>query len=621
MPRVISVVGLAIFLLPFTIYTQSYDVTPTRKKAKGLNQIGIGFYNKSAYDSAAKYFMLAAGMAELVNDLTTAANAYSNGATVNYQLGNSRDAIFAYERAIEIFKKTGEPKQQAKTEINLGIAYKDLNLYAKALDNLYKGSLVLDSIGLKKPLATAYNSIGNIHRELGTMDLAYEYLNEALSLKNELNLYSSAASTLHNIGLWYFANEDFNQSKITLLEALKQKKQHSSESSWASTLAKLGEIYLKQDSIAMARDYMEQSLQIREKYKDAAGISTAANHLARLYLRQKDLATSEAFIEKALEISRRDSLLQEQVISNRLLQEIRIQQGDYKAAVALSNRLTELSSQILNEESSKYMIDAEIKFDLGLKDQEIAEKQIEVIELQNTNRLLLIAALVFVLLAIATGILLNASRKLARERNSAKERVERLLSELNHRTKNHLQTQSALIKQQLMKLKDESAREHIKDIDNQITAINLIHTSLYQSTEESPETINLTSYIVDIVENLIISFGYRKPQIDPEYDLEQVDIDIHKALPLGLIINETVTNSFKHAFQSQKDKKVFISLKKQQNNSICLDVCDNGSGFDLDKVDPKSSGLNIIRGLVEDLSGQLKIETQGKTEISIIFRT
>jgi len=198
-----------------------------------------------------------------------------------------------------------------------------------------------------------------------------------------------------------------------------------------------------------------------------------------------------------------------------------------------------------------------------------------------------------------------------------------LLREIHHRVKNNLQIISSLINLQSNYLEDEKTSETFKEIQNRVKSIALLHEKLYQSNDLSK--INLADYIPQIALDLYKSYGVG-PDIKLDIDIEDVLLDINKALPCGLIINELLTNSIKHAFSkertlSDKNDKIRINLQ-QKENIYQLIVSDNGMGYpdDLDINKTKTLGLSLVNGLKDQLNGQIELKNKNGAFFKLTFQ-
>ena len=160
--------------------------------------------------------------------------------------------------------------------------------------------------------------------------------------------------------------------------------------------------------------------------------------------------------------------------------------------------------------------------------------------------------------------------------NEQSEQLKFLMKELHHRLKNNLQIVSSLLSLQSNHLSDQDAQQAVKIGQQRIEAMSLIHRSLYQ--QDNPNMVNMKEYVTDLVESILQSFGIDKDKFDLQLDVQITEMDVDRALPLGLIINEWVTNAFKYAYKEVQSHSLMLSLKKDRE--IILEIKDNGPVFE-----------------------------------------
>jgi len=191
-----------------------------------------------------------------------------------------------------------------------------------------------------------------------------------------------------------------------------------------------------------------------------------------------------------------------------------------------------------------------------------------------------------------------------------------LLKEIHHRVKNNMQIISSLLHLQAQHLKDPEAAEALKQCQNRIRAMALVHERLYR--EENLAKIDFQEYAEQLLVHLFQAFLPRSKNISFSLQIEAPPLTIEIAIPLGLITTELVTNSLKHAFSPGQTGEILVSLRKEENNLV-LKVSDNGKG--LPEEIPEKFGLEIVRLLTAQLSGTFKMQSRsGKgTEAEVIF--
>ena len=203
-------------------------------------------------------------------------------------------------------------------------------------------------------------------------------------------------------------------------------------------------------------------------------------------------------------------------------------------------------------------------------------------------------------------------------KQSLKEK-EILLQEIHHRVKNNIQVISSLLKLQSYHIKDEKYKQMLKESQDRIMSMGLIHEKLYQS--ENLANVDFNEYVTDLVHTLFRSYGVHPEDIALKMDVDDVALGIGVAIPCGLIINELVSNSLKHAF-SDKKGEINISLSSI-NETIELVVGDNGTGIpeNIDFRNTESLGLHLVTLLAEgQLDGEIMLERSNGTTFHITFK-
>lgn len=197
---------------------------------------------------------------------------------------------------------------------------------------------------------------------------------------------------------------------------------------------------------------------------------------------------------------------------------------------------------------------------------------------------------------------------------------EMLLKEIHHRVKNNLSVISSLLELQSNGITDEKAKAAIAEGQNRVTSIALIHQRLYQ--HENLAAIELEGFVRDMIAQVSSVFKRPGEIINHEIKLPVTLIDIDTAVPLGLIINELLTNSFKYAFLKTEEGRIFLQLTNGQNGNYMLTYADNGpgmpNGFDFQKS--KSLGLRLIYRLSKQIGGNAEYVFDNGCKFIIHFK-
>lgn len=170
-----------------------------------------------------------------------------------------------------------------------------------------------------------------------------------------------------------------------------------------------------------------------------------------------------------------------------------------------------------------------------------------------------------------------------------------LLKEIHHRVKNNLALTISLIKLQQEEIKEEKAKKTLIDIQERIYTMELLHRKLYESTNLNK--IDFKEYVINLCNNISLSHTYEN-SVQKEININNIFLNIEKAMPCGLIINEIITNAFKYAFNNNKNPQLTITMEKE-NSKFILKIKDNGKGINknIDIYNSNTLGLKLINSI------------------------
>lgn len=182
---------------------------------------------------------------------------------------------------------------------------------------------------------------------------------------------------------------------------------------------------------------------------------------------------------------------------------------------------------------------------------------------------------------------------------------EMLLKEVHHRVKNNLQTVSSLLRMQGRSIDDEQTLRQIRSSQNRVVCMAMVHEMLYM--REDLSRIEYSTYVQELGDYLIKSIMGPESNIRLKIDIPEIELGIDTAIPLGLLINEAVTNALKYGFEGQDSGEISISLEKEDEHEFILRIGDNGVGFpeNMDYKTTKSLGLKLIHNLSRQLKGSV----------------
>ncbi|MRX40239.1 hypothetical protein GJU43_13210 [Flavobacterium sp. LC2016-23] len=299
----------------------------------------------------------------------------------------------------------------------------------------------------------------------------------------------------------------------------------------------------------------------------------------------------------------------------------------YKAANLKENDIYPISSRLnIIYETEKKSMDI-----IKLKNQTLLQQSKLKNEVFLRNSMITFVFLLLIILGLLyksfmfkkkTNKVLETQQNEINKKNNALQKMvvekEWLLREIHHRIKNNLHMVVGLLASQTEFLKNEEALQAINNSQNRIQAMSLIHQKLYQS--ESLSIIDMPSYIFELTEYLKDSFEIRNT-IRIILQIDSFNLPLSHSIPIGLILNEAVTNAIKYAFPDYKNGVISISLKALENNKYVLIIRDNGIGLppDFDPYNNPSLGIKLMHGLSADIDGKFLITNSNGTKIILEF--
>jgi two-component sensor histidine kinase len=482
-----------------------------------------------------------------------------------------------------------------------------------------------------------YGRIGNVYGQLNQPREALAYYRKSFRTYEQQNRKVDAINAMGRIAGVLIAQKQPQQALDGLLGAIKRASYDVAAENNPQVFYYLARGYLAVKSVSKAEKYYLLMLAALEQTNDVQKLY-AYFSIGEFYLLTKNYDKVRFYITKSLVLASRVGAQTRIVEAHRILFKADSAQGRYTEAIAHFQKYKALNDSLFSEAKNKQIAQIQIQYDTKKKEQNIAllteqnQRQQAGLRQRELQRNATLGGAV--LLSLLLGVSYNRARLKKRsthlleqkqleinQKNQALEQVlgekeglllekEWMLKEIHHRVKNNLQIVSELLDSQIDQLQEPRTLAIIRESQNRVQAMALVHQKLYQS--QNLARVDMPEYIREIVEHLFTSFHCESVQ--EHFDVAPVELDVALATPLGLIINEAVTNSLKYAFPDARPGTISIRLMQLPGERYQLTLADNGiglpAGFNLSAS--RSMGLTLITGLSEQIEADLTfLPTQG----------
>ena len=532
--------------------------------------------NLSQLDSAMLLFDKAMAGYTAVGNKKGEATTYFKIAWVHKRRGEVAQAMAADLQALRRMEALGD---QEKIADALSRVSDDLSLqgrHAEALEYARRAVDICQKNNFQRELPYALRYAGDACIAMGENAQALDYYNQALeltratdpSLTNIADIINCRGNALKRLGRYAEALEDY---KVCLRNSEKA----NYPGGILTGIANLGEINLLMGNYAAALSYQLKTIALQEESGDLGNLTENYGHASTIY---------------------------EQL-------------GDYKSALLYQKKARRMRDSTASLQSDAAISELRTQYETEKKEATIAAQGDQIAQQR------LVQWLGFGLVALLLGFLFfgyrsyrarTKSNQLLAAKNAENEL---LLKEIHHRVKNNLEIVSSLLALQSAQIDDQGIKDAMQEGQNRVQSIGIVHQKLYQ--RDNLAAIEMKDYFLNLSESILDSFG-AEDRVTIECAMDQLDLDIDTAVPLGLIVNELLTNTLKYAFPDGRTGNVRIKLEKNLAGNLHLEVADDGVGKS-GLTKGTGFGGQLVSLLTRQLSGSMREEVKNGTTIYFDF--
>ena len=622
------------------------NATPAADRAASLIEAGQVFLQKRDYVNALKSFDQAKPLLEQQNDEYRLGRLLKQIGDLYSARSYFRQSAEHYRDAITLLRKTGQNNLvgdclESLANINVNFGYS-----AQAITNYTRALTVKERLKDTKGMLQCHVMLSRLYFSDKNYELALSHNQEAQQLVGKDWVAETNTAIQDVVILTFLNNIDKAEAALKKAEALVAKQNNPSSS--IKLFSAMANLCLAKKDKTCARAYIDSAKILFQGSQNPELAVDALSQMAEIHKNNGDYA---AAFDAMLWMDRYKDVFRTENIE-RISAEIREAAGAALRekeieSLNLSNRLQE--SQLSKEKQSRLALLREsILMDSSLAAQKrlfaVLENQSELREIQlnkekelsqslsrenalkqkllnderrNRNFLFLGLSAMFLL----GGVIYLQYRKQHKNNSIIQKQSEELAvlnREIHHRVKNNLQVISSMLDLQSQSVQDSSAKGVIKEAILRVQAMAFIHQNLYR--DEAVNSVNMNEYIQILSDHLFKTYNINADKIQLHTQIEPLKLHTDTAIPLGMILNELISNALKYAFKNREEGSIWVVLKKN-NQELLLQVKDDGVGVppDFDPENTSSFGYEVIQAMAQKLRARLNINGNPGTDVQLLI--
>lgn len=563
----------------------AYTKIPDTSKIVNLS-LALNLYAANDIDKAAQMAHMADSIAKLVPQVFYQGRAVLMQGLVLYFRNDAEAAIAAFTKALRLFEQSGNVFYQGRTLNNIASAYR-LREKPKETEIFYL---------------------------------------KALQLFRQVKQEDWIANVAFNLGIVQIDLKELDSAETHIKTAYQYFSKTNNETFIVRCLNELGNIRLLQKEYKEALGFFSQAYDLLKETDDQIMLGAVASGMGETYLAMKQYAAAEKYLLNSYALFRQMEQLDytKQVLAS--LTQLYEAKGDFRLAFQYQHEFIRIKDSLFNQEKDQRMLETIKKYELDIKEAQlkaqdavIQQKKIE--QILYVTGLLLLSGLVMVLLFYYRQK--QASNRALAEKNEiigkALQEKEVLLKEIHHRVKNNLQVISSLLNLQSKNIIDENALAAIRDGRDRVKSMALIHQNLYR--DDDLTSVDVRDYIDKLTQSLFHSYNINKERVNLTTHIDELQLDVDVVVPLGLILNELISNALKYAFEQVENGGLLRVSLTREFDQLVLQVQDNGRGLpeSLNMDKPASMGYQLIKSLTQKLKATISIEGNNGTLAKMII--
>ncbi|WP_237701608.1 tetratricopeptide repeat-containing sensor histidine kinase [Algoriphagus machipongonensis] len=503
---------------------------------------------------------------------------YTNLGYVYERKGLLGEAFSYASKVLEIGETYGDPKAVAMAYSDMSNLFWKQGKFEDALAFGLKSVELFEKRGLKDlDYDFTLHLVGQFYVDLGEPEKALDFFQRSVVLGERYGFYNNLSDSFIALVNLQSTLGDFTGAKKSGLEALRYAELLENEFMIMRSYLALGKASNTSGDHLDAVGYLESGLaNIKSNFGDKFYLSLVFDEISKAH---------EGI-------------------------------GDFKNALEATRRSNQLRRDVFSDEAEEKIAILQTEMEVSQKENTIKLQQAELAKnrlMQAFYLTLAIVAVVFLFLLYRVFLRKKKYSQLLEKRNKEKEY---LLKEIHHRVKNNLETISSLLSLQIASIDSLEFKQMLEETYTRVQSMGMIHLSLYK--EGNLKQVEMKKFFEELGSFILDTFD-AEDRVTFEIDMDSIELDVDLAIPIGLIVNELISNSLKYAFPKKSVGKISVSLQ-ERDGCLFLNVSDDGIGMEMDSPSKGTGfGKELINLLTRQLDGKMNFYNESGTSFSFEF--
>lgn len=545
---------------------------------------------------------------------------YSQSKESDYYLDNAWNLILSENDSALIYidklKKLTENKDNSllfvKTKEVEGLYYEIIKNDFKKASELYLEAIKICEKNKLDYTKNLYHTIGVMFHTTDEYNKAKTYYHKSLSAARKTNDDDLIAKCLINLGSINSSTGNFAEAEKLFEESLKYQSSFEGE---RDVYSNIGNLKIRQNKLTEAIMFLEKAIMANPETGQEGDILDFS-YLLDAKSKLKDFDGIDSILKKSAELLKKTEYIRNRTIMLKSIGNAYEAIEDFAGAIVYKNLYIQTYDSLKMQQRDEIVYELEKKYQTEKKEEELQKR------LKERNRLIVLSVLAgFIILVLCYLIYLNMrqKKKLGKQKIRLETLVEEkntLLKETHHRVKNSFQIVSSLLYLQSESISDKEAALAVKEAQDRVKSMSLIHQKLYN--KEHLTGIDTKEYIEDLIDDIIKNQSDNIQNLRVKKSIDSHILSIDTITPVGLIINELITNVIKHAFPDKtSNPELEISFMKKED-FFELKVYDNGIGIS-EPGNKNTFGLKLIHSLAKKLKAGIDFENTNGTKVTLLI--